>query len=175
MLSEKQLHLLSLCQIEGLNWHMLARQAQRPGGLELLLKGEPTEISGDLGEIKATLRSGIKRRAELQADVTRRIAPAENIGARITTVLDDDYPLNLRRIFNLPPFLFYIGELRPDDVKAVAVVGTRNPSREGLTRGRKLASLLAREGVTVLSGLAAYPTESDQRFRSKLTSDSPVI
>jgi len=154
MLSEKQLHLLSLCQIEGLNWHLLARQAQRPQGLDLLLKGELTEISKDSNGIKKVLRVGLKRMRELETELRQRVAPARNIGAKITTVLDDDYPLNLRRIYNLPPFLFYFGQLMPDDVRAVAVVGTRHPSKEGLVRSRKLASMLAREGVTVLSGLA---------------------
>ena len=32
----------------------------------------------------------------------------------MTTVLDDDYPLNLRFIHNLPPFIFYMGPLNED-------------------------------------------------------------
>jgi len=69
-------------------------------------------------------------------------------------VLDQDYPVNLRVVENLPPFLFYRGELRPDDAYSVAVVGTRSPTPEGLARARRMASLLASRGVTVLSGLA---------------------
>ena len=46
-------------------------------------------------------------------------------GARLTTVLDDDYPANLRLIPDLPPFLFYRGRLERDDAFSVAVVGTR--------------------------------------------------
>ena len=72
----------------------------------------------------------------------------------LTTVLDDDYPANLRLIFNLPPFLTYRGVLRADDARSVAVVGTREASVEGLERARRLASQLAEAGVTVLSGLA---------------------
>jgi DNA processing protein len=72
----------------------------------------------------------------------------------LTTVLDDDYPANLRLIFNLPPFLTYRGVLRADDARSVAVVGTREASVEGIERARRLASQLAEAGVTVLSGLA---------------------
>ncbi len=72
-----------------------------------------------------------------------------------TAVLDDDYPLNLRTIYNLPPFLFYLGDLRADDAYSVAVVGTREPSSNGLRRARRMADGLARSGVTVLSGLQA--------------------
>jgi DNA processing protein len=75
-------------------------------------------------------------------------------GLRITTVLDDDYPLNLRFIWDRPPFLLYRGELSRSDAYALAVVGTRNPSEEGVRRASKLATLLVDAGVTVLSGLA---------------------
>jgi DNA processing protein len=69
-------------------------------------------------------------------------------------VLDDDYPLNLRVIFNLPPFLFYRGALERSDSRSVAVVGTRNPSTEGLKSARRMAGYLTDAGVAVLSGLA---------------------
>jgi DNA processing protein len=76
------------------------------------------------------------------------------VGARLITVLDDEYPATLRTIFNLPPFLFVRGTLLKEDARAVAVVGTRNPSEEGLGRARRMAGLLATERVTVVSGLA---------------------
>ncbi len=74
---------------------------------------------------------------------------------RLVTVLDDEYPVNLRRIYNRPPFLFVRGTLDADDKRSVAVVGTRRASTEGLRQARHLASQLARRGVTVVSGLAA--------------------
>jgi DNA processing protein len=38
--------------------------------------------------------------------VDSELAAADSAGARLTTVLDSDYPANLRLIPNLPPFLF---------------------------------------------------------------------
>jgi DNA processing protein len=73
---------------------------------------------------------------------------------RTVTILDEDYPANLRDVFNRPPLLFIKGDLRPDDERAVAVVGTRNPSKRGLDEASRLATDLAHLGVTVLSGLA---------------------
>jgi DNA processing protein len=75
-------------------------------------------------------------------------------GVRLTTVLDDDYPANLRLIYNLPPFLTYRGTLQGDDARSVAVVGTREASAEGIALTRRLATQLVEAGVTVLSGLA---------------------
>jgi DNA processing protein len=74
---------------------------------------------------------------------------------KLTTVLDADYPVNLRFIFNRPPFLFVRGSLLAQDSKAIAVVGTRKPSTEGEAQATELATELSKAGFTVLSGLAA--------------------
>ncbi len=76
-------------------------------------------------------------------------------GIKIVTVLDEDYPTNLRTIYNRPPLLFYYGELREADSRSIAVVGTRKPTKEGLTDASTIAGELADAGVTVVSGLAA--------------------
>ena len=74
----------------------------------------------------------------------------------VRTVFDDAYPANLREVFNRPPFVFVHGEWREDEDSAgIAVVGTRQASGEGLRRAAQLAEGLAKNGVTVLSGLAA--------------------
>jgi len=148
--------LLALCRVRDpeLSWHFIAREAQRPGGLERLLAGNASERSAQaettLGILHASAATFEDRR-EWAAEV---IESARADGYRLTTVLDDDYPVNLRLVHNLPPFLFYLGELRPDDAYSVAVVGTRQPSEAGLLRAQKLSRRLAGAGVTVLSGLA---------------------
>jgi DNA processing protein len=75
-------------------------------------------------------------------------------GVSLITVLDDTYPTNLRMIYNRPPFLFVRGTLRPEDDRAIAVVGTRKASDEGRALANRLATELVDGGVTVLSGLA---------------------
>lgn len=75
-------------------------------------------------------------------------------GVRLVTVLDEDYPTNLREIYNRPPFLFVRGQFAPADDRSVAVVGTRKASPEGVEQAKKLASELSTRSVTVLSGLA---------------------
>jgi DNA protecting protein DprA len=72
----------------------------------------------------------------------------------LVSVLDDEYPRNLRRIYNRPPFLFVRGALDNTDERSVAVVGTRRASPDGLSQAAHLAGELARRGVTVVSGLA---------------------
>lgn len=75
-------------------------------------------------------------------------------GWRMVGILDDLYPARLREIHQAPPFLFVAGELLAED-PAIAVVGSRKASAHSLDIARSIATALAEEGVTVLSGLAA--------------------
>ncbi len=150
-----QSSLLGLCAIDGVNWHVIAREAQHPGGLERLLRGELAEKSKDARETQkliAAARQDLSSMVEHAAEEIRRAH--EQVGARLVTVLDDEYPANLRVIYNLPPFLFYRGRLEREDARSVAVVGTRSASEEGIASAQRMACLLARAKVTVLSGLA---------------------
>jgi DNA processing protein len=148
--------LLALCRIEGpgLSWPFIAREAQRPGGLNRLLAGSASETSPQAEMTLSLLQGAAATFKERHQWAAETIESARADGYQLTTVLDDDYPVNLRLIHNLPPFLFYLGELRPDDAYSVAVVGTRQPSEEGIRRARKISRMLAEARVTVLSGLA---------------------
>jgi len=66
----------------------------------------------------------------------------------------EQYPINLATISQPPPILYCRGEFKPEDQKAIAIVGTRKASPYGLAMAEKLSSHLVRDGVTVVSGLA---------------------
>ena len=70
------------------------------------------------------------------------------------TLLDPRYPENLRQVADPPPVLFTRGSLVPNDVHAVALVGTRRASAYGIAVAERLAGDLARAGITIVSGLA---------------------
>lgn len=146
--------LLALCRVKGVSWHFIAREAQRPDGLERLLGFRASEQGPEAERSLELLKNATNQMNEHRTAVSEMVTETTHEGYRLTTVLDEDYPINLRSIYNLPPFLFYKGELRPDDAYSVAVVGTRDPSPEGIVRAQKMAELLAKAGVTVLSGLA---------------------
>jgi DNA processing protein len=154
MPNDKHFALLALCLIKKLSWYLIAREANRPNGLDRLLEGRVSENSLEASEAEYLLAEHLDGISTLIDEARARVESALNDGIRLTTVLDDDYPLNLRTIFNRPPFLLYKGELREDDAFSVAVVGTRKPSVDGLKRADKMATLLSERGVTVLSGLA---------------------
>ncbi len=76
-------------------------------------------------------------------------------GYQVLALSDPAYPENLRVVENRPPLLFVAGSLSPADRRAVAVIGTRQPTEVGRALARRTAEALARSGFTVVSGLAA--------------------
>jgi DNA processing protein len=99
----------------------------------------------------ATSLLAARRSLDLAAELQR----LDRAGVKALTWVSEDYPTNLRNIHDPPPVIYVKGELLPEDDWAVAVVGTRHATVYGKEAARRLAGDLARNGVTVVSGLAA--------------------
>src|SRR3989442_5941637 len=79
---------------------------------------------------------------------------ARRHGTSILPLEDERYP-PLLRVSADPPLVLYVwGELRPEDVLAVSVVGSRRATVHGLRVARRLGRDVAASGFTVVSGLA---------------------
>ena len=76
-------------------------------------------------------------------------------GMRLVTVLEPEYPPNLRAVHDRPPMVFVAGRLTPEDARGVAVVGARKATHAGSESARAIAEHLVDRGFTVVSGLAA--------------------
>jgi DNA processing protein len=75
-------------------------------------------------------------------------------GIQVLTWMDEAYPQRLKEIEQPPPVLYLRGELLPEDTWAVAIVGTRRVTPYGRQVTENIASFLAANGITVVSGLA---------------------
>src|SRR3990170_1993804 len=91
-------------------------------------------------------RDGISPEAELEQ--------LERQGIVALSWHDEASPSGLKEIFDRPPLLYVRGELTAADAWAVAVVGTRRATVYGRQAAEELAEGLARNNVTVVSGLA---------------------
>jgi DNA processing protein len=148
----EQAAVLALVGAAAGSWSAVASLIDEAGSAQAILDGRPLPLSTAdrklAGELAARVDEGaLTRAATLISDVRRQ-------GARLVTVLDDGYPLNLRQVYNPPPFLWVRGELRSADRRAIAVVGTRQATERGRTRAAEVARDLAAAGFTVVSGLA---------------------
>lgn len=100
-----------------------------------------------LPDIEA-LEHGLER-----ADVVLERCADEEI--RAITARDEVFPKRLRAIPDAPPLLYYRGDLKGlHGTSAVAIVGTRSPTRFGRSCARRLGKIFAKRGFTVVSGLA---------------------
>ena len=122
--------------------------------------GDPTEAlsasTAALAEIPGLDPSVIDGLRNFSAwdEAEKEIIRAEKAAVKIVPFTDSSYPARLRMIPDPPPLLYLKGEIRRDDEKAVAVVGSRSTSDYGRRVARDLCRGLASLGFTVVSGMA---------------------
>jgi DNA processing protein len=118
------------------------KRAWHVGDAELTFSGLPAFVVDEIV------------RARPHIDPAAEMAALQRAGATALLPDDPDYPTNLRNAPAPPAVLYFQGSLLPADTLAIAVVGTRKPTRYGTDVARRLAGDLARAGVTIVSGLA---------------------
>ena len=101
---------------------------------------------------QATVTSILEERTKI--DPLAEVEALGRAGVHAYTWDDPEYPRRLREIEDKPPVLFVRGDLLPDDEWAVAIVGTRRASPYGRQAAEHFATDLARQGITIVSGLA---------------------
>ncbi|MGT2924151.1 DNA-processing protein DprA [Streptococcus caviae] len=83
---------------------------------------------------------------------SKELRPAFNRFPSLS-ILDKDYPLELKNIYNPPALLFYQGDLELMSRPKLAVVGSRNVSKTGVDSVKKIIQELENRFV-IVSGLA---------------------
>jgi len=87
-------------------------------------------------------------------DINEDLKRIDELNIGVISFRDSLYPSPLKTIFD-PPFLLYVkGKLKKEESDTLAIVGTRRPTTYGKLMARRLARDLAREGITIVSGMA---------------------
>lgn len=76
------------------------------------------------------------------------------IARRVMTLADGDYPANLLQTEDPPLVLYLMGQVPAPWPAGIAVVGSRNPTPQGLANARQFSRNFAQAGLTVVSGMA---------------------
>ncbi|HEY4707192.1 MAG TPA: DNA-processing protein DprA [Thermodesulfobacteriota bacterium] len=119
--------------------------------------GSPEEIFSAGGNgFEGATASFSKSMREFDAwdRVEREIEQAGKNNIRIVPFDDPGYPALLRRTFDPPCLLYMKGNVYREDLPAVAIVGTRQPSHYGLKMAETLGRELAYSGALIVSGMA---------------------
>jgi DNA processing protein len=144
---------LVLERIPGVGPISMTRLIEGFGSPGAALKAKAEEICLRT-KIPSRLAGTIAAYTPCEKDIIRDLKVLSDLGAGLLTRWDSDYPENLVGLYDPPALLFVRGNIVPEDSKALAMVGTRNPSQYGVQAAARIAQDLAREGVTIVSGLA---------------------
>lgn len=94
--------------------------------------------------VDASRGDGVKKELEWAAKEKIEIIPHYS----------DDYPANLKSIYDPPLVLYVKGKIVDADIMALAVVGSRSCTYYGKVQAGKVSGSLARMGFTIISGMA---------------------
>lgn len=150
-MTERELY-IALNMISGVGYTRCKALLERfgsPDAVRCAERGELHHVPG-FGKILA------ERMVEFDwdAELSRELATAERGGVQIITLADENYPSELRDLFD-PPLCLYIRGALPDNFeRTIAIVGSRRISRYGEQMAEVLAREAADSGFAVYSGLA---------------------
>jgi len=121
------------------------------GDLESAWRADPANLA-EAGLGRRLIERVVQARESVNLD--QLWEKIELQGINILTWQDESYPSRLKEIDQPPPVLYIRGEYLPDDLFAVAIVGTRRITPYGRQITEEIASFIAGNGMTVISGLA---------------------
>lgn len=148
---EERRQWLALSRINGLGAAGAETIIQQAGSLSALFNACPNELR-DAG-LPPVLLSALRQPDWPAVDKACRWQEAAP-GRHIICLPEEAYPASLRQIPDPPLVLFAEGRLNVLGRLQVAMVGSRNPTPNGLNTAAELAGWLTRHGVIITSGLA---------------------
>ena len=148
---EELLLWFALKGVSGIGNRLFKRLIDQFGSPQSVRQASPKQLMRVQG-ITARLADGI-RTQPITESMKREVDRARKAGVRIVTLTDPVYPALLKQIPDPPPLLYLKGSLERQ-AGCIAVVGSRNATAYGLQTARQLSGELARQGITVVSGMA---------------------
>ncbi|UCD89849.1 MAG: DNA-processing protein DprA [Desulfobacterales bacterium] len=148
---EKILPWFVLKSVPGIGNHLFKRLIDRFHSPELALKASGKDLS-EIEGMTPRLVTAIKQH-RLPDRVKKDIDLVMHNGYKIVTMSDIDYPPLLLQIPDPPPFLYVLGHLI-SPLNNIAVVGSRNATRYGISSTQQLCKELASFEITIVSGMA---------------------
>ena len=158
------MHTLPATDIELAAWLRLSlAPGLKPAALRLMLSafGLPEAIFSQAPEALAGVAGEAAARAALaptgsdfDAQLDAVIAWRELPGNQVVTLDDPAYPPALLTMPDPPPLLYIKGRLDLLHTRAVALVGSRSATPQGVEDAERFARELSAAGVTIVSGLA---------------------
>jgi len=162
---EENKYWLAWAQISGVGPVLIQRLQQQFGSLEIAWRVDGNKLRVVEGMGGQTWQKVVQERSRLNPEELFNQHQLAN--PNFWTPADANYPQLLREIPSPPPILYYRGEAKLlenlGQKPLIGIVGTRQPSDYGIRWTRQVSTILARNGLTVVSGMAeGIDTEAHQ-------------
>ncbi|WP_028329923.1 DNA-processing protein DprA [Brachyspira alvinipulli] len=146
-------YLIALNQIDKVGDRRISELINHYESVENIFEDKEENIKS-LIEKKFKSQIGKFEKNEILDKARNIIEKSNDYGIGILTLFDDEYPFNLKQIDNPPYILYYKGDLKKLRRNSIAIVGTRNPTKESCKYSFELASKLSSLNISVVSGMA---------------------
>ncbi|MFA5241631.1 MAG: DNA-processing protein DprA [Sulfuricella sp.] len=141
---------VALSQIHGLGGESYRRLLQSFGEPEHIFAAGYAALEN---AVRAPVARLISAGPDLEA-LTPTLKWLEDPLNHIVTLADTDYPRALLEVPDPPPLLYVKGQRQYLNFPALAIVGSRNATPQGLTNAEDFAHLLSDHGLCIVSGMA---------------------
>jgi len=123
-------------------------------GIFNLPKSKIRNIEGFDNVLSEVLITTEARFEEYEEEFKEIMEKCDRIGIKIAAITDEEYPENLKRIYDAPVIIYYKGNLSERDKYSIGIVGTRMPSEYGRASCVSIVKELSEYGIPVISGMA---------------------
>lgn len=127
------------------NWIMLSEYKKITNKKKIELLGTYQDINKICNILK--IESNLK--------IDNCIKYMEEINIRVVTFFDEDYPQQLKNLYDAPIVIYAIGNYKIlNDQNKIAVIGARKASNYGINIARQIGKFLSKNNIHTISGLA---------------------
>ena len=127
------------------NWIMLSEYKKITNKKKIELLGTYQDINKICNILK--IESNLK--------IDNCIKYMEEINIRVVTFFDEDYPQQLKNLYDAPIVIYAIGNYKIlNDQDKIAVIGARKASNYGINIARQIGKFLSKNNIHTISGLA---------------------
>ncbi|HSP88524.1 MAG TPA: DNA-processing protein DprA, partial [Ignavibacteriaceae bacterium] len=154
---DQLLNLKLLLSVEGIGPGRIRNLLAKFRTLEKIISADSKslkEVEGISDNLTRRIQKINSQREVVESSLKKDLDLLDKINGKIITVWDESFPPLLKKIYD-PPLLLYIrGSFLKEDEYSIAIVGTRGPTNYGKIQAEKIATELASQNITIVSGLA---------------------
>lgn len=149
LISAATYKLLIASKVKGVGKHTLIELARE----RLIFELEPHHWHLDIPQLRS-LEPSSPEYSKAMAQADKDVRSAERQGGTVLSVRDAAYPELLLQVNDRPAILYVRGSPNTFSRKALAIIGTREPTKHGELTGHRITSYFAQKGWQIVSGLA---------------------